>query len=382
MFMKKAKIFIYCIPQLNESSYILYYMEALELLGYEVHSLFNKDVLNNLGELYKNMDYWKSFDYIFFSGFSGMNYLQYQGQNNFFPIEAGVRFGYLCFDNMCRYGNSLKYLKDSNPDFFVCDSKEVEEMKEFGFKNSYFTPTCFSPNISKPGPVNQDLNYNVVFPGTFIAPESIYDKQRGPMAGLNIFEQKMIDEFHAIRSRGRYYDYHRFLVDRGVMPEHSEYNKMAMALILIQKYLLRIELFKSVVETGEDIHIFGSGDARPKSPKVIMHPNLDQLRELPDLYRSAKIITSIELHPNSSHQRFAESAGCKGFFLGEGKPDENYCFENIVQWNNLEDLKEKIKYYLANEDERLKIAQLCHDEAMSRHTNVIRMQEILNIIGI
>lgn len=379
--MKKAKILFYVLP-LNEANYSVYYHNALIKLGYDVDSMLNEQTLREVMAKGNDVSFWKKYDHIIFMGFSFSNFLSHQGFDKFMPREAGVPYSVLYFDNPLRYGNSLKHLKDTDYRFFLCDSEETIEMKKFGYDKSYFAPTCFDPDIHKPGTADPKLTHNVVFPGTFLDENKIKDKIRGVRAGLNFEEQALIDYFISIREPGRYFDYHKFLLEHGYSPDTSDYGRLAFPLIMIQKHLLRVELFNAILDTGEEMHIFGKGDNISKNPRLIMHPNLNQIGELPDLYRSSKIITSIELHPSSCHQRIMDCVGNGGFILGEDKKDENYCFENIVQWNSLEDLKEKVAYYLNNEEERLNIAYLMRSEAMDRHTNVIRMQEILDVIGI
>ena len=73
-------------------------------------------------------------------------------------------------------------------------------------------------------------------------------------------------------------------------------------------------------------------------------------------------------------------AGCGGFIFGEKKIDMSKCFNNYVVWDDLDDLKDKVNFYLKNDTERNKIAEFMHNEAKLRHNNEQRMIEMLNLI--
>lgn len=53
---------------------------------------------------------------------------------------------------------------------------------------------------------------------------------------------------------------------------------------------------------------------------------------------------------------------------------------HCVYFNELEDLKEKIDYYLSHEDERLVIAKACREHTMKYHKNYDRAKYVLSII--
>ena len=51
--------------------------------------------------------------------------------------------------------------------------------------------------------------------------------------------------------------------------------------------------------------------------------------------------------------------------------------KQLVVYESIAALKDKIKYYLEHEEERLEIAQSGHDVAMSRHRSWHRMEELV-----
>jgi spore maturation protein CgeB len=79
-----------------------------------------------------------------------------------------------------------------------------------------------------------------------------------------------------------------------------------------------------------------------------------------------------------------EIPGCGGFVL-TGRADnlERYyeISKEVVCFEELEDLVEKVRYYLSHEDERAAIAQAGYERTMREHTYVHRFNEIFQRMG-
>lgn len=83
--------------------------------------------------------------------------------------------------------------------------------------------------------------------------------------------------------------------------------------------------------------------------------------------------------------RIFRVTGCGGFLLTEDADNLKDCYEigkEIVCFNNTKDLIKKIKYYLANDKEREKIAKAGYERALRDHTCEERFNEIFNTIGL
>ena len=73
--------------------------------------------------------------------------------------------------------------------------------------------------------------------------------------------------------------------------------------------------------------------------------------------------------------------GCGGFLLSNYQADFLDCFvpgEDFVYYENPEDLKKKIRYYLTYEEERKAVARNGHDKVASGHTYRHRIRELLH----
>ncbi len=51
-----------------------------------------------------------------------------------------------------------------------------------------------------------------------------------------------------------------------------------------------------------------------------------------------------------------------------------------MYWHELDDLKEKIDYYLVHEDEQVTIAKACREHTLKYHINKARAEYFLDII--
>ena len=80
-----------------------------------------------------------------------------------------------------------------------------------------------------------------------------------------------------------------------------------------------------------------------------------------------------------------EVPGCHGFLLTQPVPHLEDYFEignEVVVFHDAKDLLDKIRYYLAHEDERRRIATLGHARCLREHTWDHRLRAIFDHIGL
>jgi spore maturation protein CgeB len=78
-----------------------------------------------------------------------------------------------------------------------------------------------------------------------------------------------------------------------------------------------------------------------------------------------------------------EILACKGFMICDDQKDVRALFEDgkhLVIFKDINDLREKIRYYLGHEQERIRIAGRGFDEVVMKHTYITRMEQMLEII--
>jgi spore maturation protein CgeB len=117
--------------------------------------------------------------------------------------------------------------------------------------------------------------------------------------------------------------------------------------------------------------------------------------EVPDCYNSAKIIlnthrphdlaenkNSVGVINRSINNRTFDVSACGAFQLISHQPDlrDYFSEEEIVSFENNEDLLHKIHFYLKNEQKRKQIALNAREKILKHHTFVHRIKELLTLI--
>jgi spore maturation protein CgeB len=97
------------------------------------------------------------------------------------------------------------------------------------------------------------------------------------------------------------------------------------------------------------------------------------------------VVSSAPCLPEQIKGRNFEVPGCGGFILTGGAEDLESYYENgkeIVCFDSIPELIEKIRYYLSNETERVRIAEAGYRRTLSQHTYVHRFAEIFKAMGL
>jgi len=113
---------------------------------------------------------------------------------------------------------------------------------------------------------------------------------------------------------------------------------------------------------------------------VVTHPNIDYRHELASVYRSIAIninITSCQM-PTAVNQRVFDVPMAGGFVISDRQQDLLTMFrpQEIATYETIEDLREKVRFYLGHETERRKITDLAQKRILGEHTYAHRMRKI------
>ena len=116
---------------------------------------------------------------------------------------------------------------------------------------------------------------------------------------------------------------------------------------------------------------------------IRVHGGVDYLREMPLIFKRSKIDLNITLRSIKSGipLRAFDIMGAGGFLLTDHQADLLDLFvpgEDLVYYENKEDLLQKVGYYLEHEEERKAIARNGHDKVATKHTYRHRGQEMLD----
>lgn len=106
--------------------------------------------------------------------------------------------------------------------------------------------------------------------------------------------------------------------------------------------------------------------------------------EMTRLFNRAKIVLNLHSYDNlDTETRIFEGLGCGSFVITERLSEENP-FQNgvhLVEVESIDELDEKIGYYLLHEEERELIADKGYNEALANHTYAARAIHIASVMG-
>lgn len=155
-------------------------------------------------------------------------------------------------------------------------------------------------------------------------------------------------------------------------------------------YPARINMLTAL--TPFDLGIWGPGASRlrARSPlRANVRGDETTPNEWTRIYSSAKIILCAHYDGpgpecRQASPRVFEALACGGFLVCDNQPDVTALFEDgqdLVIYKSLEDLREKVMYYLAHDQERHAIAANGQHKVLTAHTyrhRVARMLELLS----
>lgn len=114
--------------------------------------------------------------------------------------------------------------------------------------------------------------------------------------------------------------------------------------------------------------------------------SVDYWSEMPKVFHASKINLNFTI-PNIKSGiplRIWDVLGSGGFLLTNYQAEIPYYFkegEDLVCFDGIDDMQEKITYYLAHEEERKQIAQNGYEKVKEHHSYIDRIQTMLEIIN-
>lgn len=130
-----------------------------------------------------------------------------------------------------------------------------------------------------------------------------------------------------------------------------------------------------------DIHLFTTSDTSPLR-QVKIHPPVDYHTDMSHAFSHSKINLNMTA-PNIESGiplRAWDILSAGGFLLTDYRPEYDGLLENghdMVIYENLTDLKQKVRYYLTHEEKRLEIAKNGHQRILQKHNYNDRIQKML-----
>lgn len=152
-------------------------------------------------------------------------------------------------------------------------------------------------------------------------------------------------------------------------------------------HVYRVKLFEQLI--NYDIKIWGNPAPiwldTTKIKKFVQKEYVTN-RTKSIVFRNSKLVLNNQ-HPTTIwgvNVRTFEIAGAGGFQITNNKPGLDQLFtigKEIATYENVNDLKEKLDYYLSNESERLKIANAAYNRAHAEHTYKHRLELLLDTVS-
>lgn len=196
--------------------------------------------------------------------------------------------------------------------------------------------------------------------------------------GYNFLEEALSNEFVDVFCKSATNMFH--------FPEDYRENYRAL---VAQQYLSvkvaeqeRIRFLSRLSEKYE-VHLYTNSDTS-MMPKVCNKGFADYRKEMPLIFRHSKI--NLNMTAKSIRcglpQRVFDVLGCGGFLITNYQTDLDEIFESGVEletYDSYEELEDKIGYYLAHEEERLRIAQKGFEKVKKYHSYDVRIMEMLGM---
>ncbi len=239
---------------------------------------------------------------------------------------------------------------------------------DISFVGSLYTEKCRYNSIEKELPEHMQGYVN----GLVDAQLQVY--------GYNFIEDSISDEWAA--EFKKYADW----VPLG--PDYIEDVKAIIADTYIGYKCTEQERIKTIQAISEhfNMDLWTLSDAS-MIPKVNNRGGADSLRMMPQIIKCSKINLNMTNRPIKTGLplRIFDLMGCGGFVISNYQaeiPEHFIPGEDIVLYDSIPDLLNKIEYYLEHEEERIQIGKSGYEKVQQFHTYEIRLTQILQASGL
>lgn len=137
---------------------------------------------------------------------------------------------------------------------------------------------------------------------------------------------------------------------------------------------------------GHTVHAYGgNGWQKIDQPGFSAMGSVVYHSQAPQVYNSTKInlnLTGAQLI-TAVNQRVFDIPACGAFLLSDYRSDLAALFkpgEEIVTFQNIGEMREKVAYYLEHDDERIEIARRARRRVLQEHTYEHRVQKIIGVV--
>lgn len=133
-----------------------------------------------------------------------------------------------------------------------------------------------------------------------------------------------------------------------------------------------------------DVALYTRSDTS-RLPKVHCRGGVSTLTEMPKVFQASRINLNITMRPIETglSLRIWDVLGCGGFLLTNYQAEIPDYFEigrDLETYESMDELEEKVRYYLSHDEERVEIAISGYEKVARYHTYEIRLAQMLKIL--
>lgn len=281
---------------------------------------------------------------------------------------------------------------------FTFDKTNYLEFKRMGVKHIWYLPLAVDVNrvdaIVDNAPDVKKYCGDVAFVGSLYERNS-YDKMKSRLspylrgyfdavieAQLNVSGANMVEPMLTTDVLEELQQYFKLEKSEG---SFSDLGLIFQTTVLGFK-IAEVERRRALIELSKrfQVNVYSNSNL---SDLIRVRPmgSVDYWSEMPKVFRASKINLNFTI-PNIKSGiplRVWDILGSKGFLMTNYQAELPYYFkegEDLICFDGIEDLKEKVAYYLAHEEERLQIAENGYQKVKKNHSYRTRIGEMLRII--
>lgn len=369
-------------------------IECYNKLGYNVVSVDTNKIMDRTNSEFDTLfdSYMKEkYDYVF--------------SINYFPIVSNnckkhnIKYISVVYDSPLVSLYSYSILNDCNY-IFIFDSSLYNEFKNGGINTVYYMPLAVNidrlDNMTCSEDAAEKLKCDVSFLG------SMYDEKYNFFDRLNNLSEYTKGYLDGImQAQLKVYGYYFIdeLLTGDILKELEEkmpytHNKDGIETpnYIYSNYFIARKLAElerknilSCVSEKFKTNLY-THNATPYLPKINNMGSVDYYNVMPFVFRYSKINLNITLRSIKSGMplRAIDIMGAGGFLLTNYQEDFLIDFipgEDFVFYESEEDCINKCRYYLEHDDERRTIAQNGYRKVKEKYNYILRLKQIMDIVG-
>lgn len=357
--------------------------EAFKRLGHEVLETGLGECAGDAAAWDRELERISAFGPDFAFSYAVVRGARFFPDNDFIFAKLGVPYVSFFFDNPFWYfqelGRAHTQVLRGYPGYHIfCSELEYLPMlSREGFMTAEYLPLGADTSVFSPA-AGEAAEYGTSFVGSLLGdPEDLRKARRARWSGFPAFSRSIDDlllfapDTEAIGRR---------LVNPMGMPwdVHAVYSRTVCEEAVT---LSRINLLLAL---DVPVHVFGNLRWKDLCGGAAYEGEVAYGADLCRIYRRTRVnlnITSPQL-VTAANQRAFDTAACGAFLLTDSRRDSRRIFGNTMGvYKNERDLRDKVRYYLRHETERLQMAAAARDVVMNGHTWEDRAREVIDVLG-